>query len=106
SEERGGTPSGRLRTSREFGAALRGRRAPGDLMAVYVLPGGPGIRVGFVCGRRLGGAVSRNRARRLLREAWRSMADAVRAPVDVLFVGRGRLSEARLAPVQAEMRRI
>ena len=46
-------------------------------MVVYVVPSQQLTRAAFVCGRRIGGAVVRNRGRRLLREAWRTLAARV-----------------------------
>ena len=38
---------------------------------VYAIANEDGLRTAVVCGRKVGGAVERNRARRVLREAWR-----------------------------------
>jgi len=64
-----------LRTSREFQQVFRhgSRRRSGGILVVHA-PGQPGPpRVGFVVGRKVGGAVQRNRARRRLREAVRKV---------------------------------
>ena len=67
-----GPRGGTLRRRAQFREVIEeGRRAPGKLVLLYVLPGESGPRAGFVCGRGVGNAVGRNRARRLLREAWR-----------------------------------
>jgi ribonuclease P protein component len=62
----------RLRSSREFGAILRtGSRAATALLTVTIAPAaGPG-RIGISASAKLGGAVQRNRARRLVREYYR-----------------------------------
>ena len=64
-------------------------------------------RVAFVASRRVGPAVARNRAKRLLREAWR----AVPAPVREercwrIWIARAPCARAGLAAVQAEMARL
>jgi ribonuclease P protein component len=64
-----------------------GRRLAGRRMVVYVAPG-EGTRAAFVCGRRIGGSVVRNRARRIMREAWKSFAPRVRPGHDVVFAAR------------------
>jgi ribonuclease P protein component len=49
-------------------------------------------RYGFVTGKRIGNAVTRNRARRQLREAVRSLHPKFKAGYDVVFVARPGLS--------------
>jgi ribonuclease P protein component len=51
-------------------------------------------RFGLATGRRLGGAVVRNRVRRRLREALRVMAPSFRPGWDVLIIARPALVEA------------
>src|SRR6266508_6614918 len=86
----------RIRTDGEIRAVLVGgiRRAERG-MVVYVLPMGGPTRAAFVCGRKVGGAVQRNRARRILREAWRALADRVRSGYDVVFVARPEIGGAK-----------
>jgi len=49
---------------------------------------GPGVRVAFVAGRRVGGAVVRNRVKRRLREAYRALEERVAGDADVVVVAR------------------
>ena len=94
----------RLRRRSEFRDTLeRGRRWPRERMVVYVRPSGQGIRVGFVCARQVGGAVARNRARRVLREAWRAVAARARGGYDVVFVARPAIRGARRDDIVREM---
>lgn len=72
-------------------------------MVVYVRPGEEGARAAFVCGRRVGRAVARNRARRLLREAWRVIAGPATEGCDVVFVARSGIHGATMAEVAADM---
>ena len=51
---------------------------------------GPG-RVAFAVGRRVGGAVERNRGRRRMREAFRRQANGMPEGVDVVLIGRGEV---------------
>ena len=73
-------------------------------MGVYVVPGGSLTRAAFVCGRRVGGAVARNRGRRLLREAWRSVAARAEG-FDVVFVARPEIQGAKTPEVIVDMDR-
>ena len=70
-------------------------------MVVFVAPG-PGSAA-FVAGRRIGGAVLRNRARRILRAAWRELADEVKDGYDVVVVARAAIVGARTQELVAEV---
>lgn len=64
-----------------------GRSWANDVMALRALPNGLGSnRYGFAVGRRLGGAVVRNRVRRRLREVVR--CTPVRDGWDMIFIAR------------------
>jgi ribonuclease P protein component len=54
----------------------------------------PTTRFGLSTGRRLGGAVDRNRVRRRLREALRVMAPSFQPGWDVLIIARPAIVEA------------
>ena len=72
-------------------------------MVVYVAPGSGPARAAFVAGRRVGTAVARNRARRLLRQAWRSVAPHTRDGNDLVMVARMPLEGAKAHDVIAEI---
>ena len=80
------------------GRAVRGRR-----MVLYVAPGPGPIRVGYVTGRRLGSAVARNRAKRLLKEACRAHAQRVKEGFDIVIVARTDIAGARTPLVADEL---
>ncbi len=94
----------RLKRSADFAAVMReGTRSIGRRVILYVRPGREGTRVGFVTGRRLGGAVARNRARRILSEAWRSVAPRLTGQYDVVLVARPDIRGASSAEVASEL---
>lgn len=62
---------------------------------------GEPARIAVIASRRVGSAVARNRAKRLLREAARSVAWAPGS--DVVLVARGGCATSTLAPVNAEV---
>jgi len=68
---------------------------------VFVAPG-PGSAA-FVAGRRVGGAVLRNRARRILRAAWRELAPRVADGYAVAIVARATIAGARANELVAEV---
>jgi ribonuclease P protein component len=60
-------------------------------------------RAGFVTGRKLGGAVQRNRARRLLREAWRALLPRMSTTHDVVVVARPSIEGAGAQAVKSDL---
>jgi ribonuclease P protein component len=81
----------RIKQGRDFARARNeGRRlACGCLILNWVgLPARSASRLGVITGRRIGNAVVRSRARRLLREAFRVNQTSLTQPVDVVLVAR------------------
>ena len=61
------------------------------------------IRVGVTAGRAVGGAVERNRAKRLLREAMRFLLPSVRSGWDLVLIARQPLPTASYEQVQSTL---
>jgi ribonuclease P protein component len=82
----------------ENGARLRGRYS-----TLFVLPNEMGVcRLGLTATRKLGGAVQRNRAKRLIREIFRR--NKVALGYDVVVVVRRELLDASLPILEADYR--
>ena len=64
------------------------------------------VRVGVAASRRVGGAVKRVRARRLIREAVRPRLDGIAGGWDVVFIARAPLAEASLQDVDQAVARL
>jgi ribonuclease P protein component len=95
-----------IRKAADVGAVRRrGKRYGEGRVVVYVLPSEDQTRVGFVSSRSVGGAVARNRARRLLREAWRGLAPRIRSNYDVVAVARSEIRGAKMQDVMSDMER-
>ena len=77
-----------------------GRSLHGDRVVLFLAPGSGGIAV--VAGRRVGGAVERNRARRILREAWRRAATAG-GDEDAVLVARAGIRGSKMQDLVTEM---
>jgi len=100
--------SARVRKRREFEAAQDGGRRATTPHFVFLLfaraeTNGP-ARLGIVASRKIGNAVVRNRAKRLVREAFRSSRDLFRPGIDVIVIVRRPLAPSKLSDVVSEWR--
>lgn len=86
----------------------RGRRAKGAHFTAVVLENGtPRTRLGLSVGKRFAKrAVDRNRARRLLREAFRLELAALPSGLDVVLVAHASERAPRLAELRPELVRL
>lgn len=97
--------SQRVQRSGDF-ARLRqhGQRlAAGCLLANWQeLPPGSPARLGVITSRKIGNAVARNRARRLLRETFRLHQHDLNRPVDLILVARNSIAGKGLTEVERD----
>jgi ribonuclease P protein component len=81
-----------------------GRCQKGRLLVVYALATTEEPRrVGVVTSRRIGNAVVRNRARRLLREAFRLNQHQLTDHLQLVMVARTAIRDKKLRDVEVEM---
>jgi ribonuclease P protein component len=71
-------------------------------VAFVLVTSGTGLRVGFVASRKVGGAVARNRAKRLLREVFRRRGPAAGVSLDLVLVARGAILDKGYSEVEAQ----
>jgi ribonuclease P protein component len=96
-----------IRRTSDFRRVIQGGvRVVGRRLTVYALRSAGGTAAGFVARREIGGAVARNRARRLLREGWRRIGPEVATPVEVVFVARPSIARSKMPEVAEEMRAV
>lgn len=97
--------SRRIKEGRDF-ARLKtegARLAQGCLVANWqVQPPKTPSRIGVITSRQLGNAVQRNRARRLLREAFRLHQHQLTRPVDLVLVARRSIAGKSFRQVQSD----
>ena len=69
----------------------RGKSFIHPALCTYVLKGrGQKLRLGITAGKKVGNAVMRNRARRVIREGFRSIVPQIKPGFDIIFVARAR----------------
>lgn len=97
----------RLRKNSDFKRVYSKRRSfVSELVVLYVAEGASeSTRVGFVVSKKLGKAVARNRAKRVMREAVRGYLGSLLPGLDLVVVGRRRTVEAKSYEVGAALER-
>ena len=100
---------GRLRGSEDFERVrAQGRRWRGKYLALNAAPAESNAaptRIGYIASKSLGKAVQRNRARRLMREAARSLEKVIPSGWDVVLIAQPAiiLEQARMQQVREEL---
>ena len=81
-----------------------GKYEVGRLCVLYRMPvAKQKTRIGFVTGKKVGGAVERNRARRLMKEVYRLNQHQIREGYHIVIVGRGPLKDATYERAEKEI---
>jgi len=96
----------RLKQGRDFARARQegGRLSNGCLIANWLRrPPEAASRLGVISTRKLGGAVVRNRARRLLRESYRRHQQDLAHPVDLVLIARPSIVGKDFADVEKDL---
>lgn len=82
----------------------RGKSKASGSIVTYAMKNRFGeTRVGITTGKKIGGAVQRNRARRVIRAAFSEYEGRLNGNYDFVFVARTRTTEVKMQTVRAEM---
>ncbi|MEI6780154.1 MAG: ribonuclease P protein component [Verrucomicrobiota bacterium] len=95
----------RIKQGRDFARVRRAgeRLVVGCLIANWQrLPAGSASHLGVITAGRIGGAVVRNRARRLMRESFRLHQHELATPVDLVLVARASIVGKGFAGVESD----
>lgn len=76
------------------------------MLVTYVLKNrSRNVRIGITTGKKIGKAVLRNRSRRIIREAYRALADSVKPGYDLVFVARGKTPFVKSSDILRAMKK-
>ena len=92
----------RLTRSEDFKRVRRDGKSYAHPLVVLIAQNSdqPRLRVGIAAGKSVGTAVIRNRTKRLLREAMRTLLPNIASNLDLVLIARPALASATLADVQ------
>jgi len=83
----------------------RGKSLAAPALVTYALRNRAGrCRYGITASKKVGNAVERNRCRRIIREALRTLDEPIRGNWDLVFVARGRTKQESMPRIQETMR--
>ena len=96
-----------LRHKRDFDRLYSKGRSSGErYIVVFYISNGLGYsRKAFLASKKVGDAVTRNRARRLMKESFRKLEQSVRPGSDILFIARQTITDTKQAEVETSMRK-
>lgn len=82
----------------------RGKSEASSSLVTYVMKNRYGeTRVGITTGKKIGGAVERNRARRVIRASFSDFEKNLSGNYDIVFVARTKTTQVKMQTVRAEM---
>lgn len=85
----------------------RGKVYAAPELVIYLMKNHAGLcRMGITVGKKVGNAVGRNRAKRLIRAAYAEIEEEIAGTWDFVFVARSRTKELKSADVEGAMSRL
>ena len=96
-----------LRYKRDFDRLYKKGRSVADrYVVVFHIDNGLGYsRKAFLASKKVGGAILRNRARRLMKESFRKLEHEIKPGNDILMIARNTIVGTNLAQVEESMRK-
>ena len=96
-----------LRNQRDFARIYKQGKSKGGRFTVilYKKNGLDKTRTAFVASRKVGNSVERNRSRRLMRAAYRSVEPKVKSGYDIIFVARASITGCKETEVEKALKK-
>lgn len=96
-----------LRFNNEFQRVYRwGQSFVHPALVTYVMKNrGYGLRIGITTSKKIGKAVERNRAKRIITAAWRNLLPGVCGSYDIVFVARTLTTKLKSTDIERIMKR-
>lgn len=84
----------------------RGKSFVSPALVTYILPNKSGVpRIGITTGKKIGCAVKRNRAKRVITAAWRNCLPELKSSADIVFVARFKTPLLKSGDIERAMRK-
>jgi len=95
-----------LRKQKDFDSIYKRGKSVGDRLIVlfYRKNNLPYTRTGFLASKKVGNAVSRNRARRLMKESYRNIKDELPKGYDYIIIARNTIIGKKQGEVEKSLR--
>ena len=96
-----------LRKQSDFSRVYKHGKSKGCRFAVilYRRNGLRFTRTAFVASKKVGNSVERNRSRRIMRAAYRSLESRVKSGYDIIFVARAPITESKEPEVERQLKK-
>lgn len=94
-----------LKENRDFHRLYnKGKSYVSPVLVTYILKNkSDNLRYGITTGKKIGNAVKRSRARRVIRAAFRETAPFLEKGIDIVFVARGRTPYVKSTEIKKAM---
>ena len=91
-----------LRRKEDFSSIYKKGKSVGDkFVVVFTKKNNLSYnRTAFLASKKVGNAVARNRARRLMKESYRSVNDQLATGYDIIFIARKTITNSKFADVK------
>lgn len=97
-----------LNRQKDFDLAYRfGKSQPSRYVILFYRKNGLGYnRISYLASKKVGNSVTRNRARRLMREAFRLSKPVISPGYDLVFIARSTITDAGVRDVMQSVRTV